>query len=161
MFRVDETMCMGCGTCTGVCAPGAITLVEDTATIDESLCTQCGACLDVCPSGAIREVIVPEVVREPAQPAIRSPSVAPRATGVVASIAALAPVAVDIVSRVAGRWLGPSRAGGRSPVSRLVGGRGRLSMRDPGANGNGIGLGPWRRGRGRGGRGMKRRGRWS
>ena len=162
MFRVDDAMCAGCGDCVGVCAPGAITLIEDTATIDDSLCTECGACQEVCPSSAIREVIVPEVVREPVRVATRQRPLAPRAAGVVASIAALAPVAMDIMSRLADRWLGPARTGTGVPGQRPRGGDRKISMRGPGAPGDGLGQGIGRRGRGRGGRGRGtgRRGRW-
>lgn len=53
--KVDQSMCIGCGACTGVCPAGAIKLNNDKAEVDEATCLDCGACTGVCPSGAISQ----------------------------------------------------------------------------------------------------------
>lgn len=52
--KVDENVCIGCGTCTGECPVEAIAL-EDTAKINADVCIDCGACQAACPVGAIDE----------------------------------------------------------------------------------------------------------
>lgn len=52
-YRVDGTLCNGCGACFEACRFGAIRDSSASFSIDEALCERCGACLDVCPSGAI------------------------------------------------------------------------------------------------------------
>lgn len=54
--KVDESKCIGCGACTGVCPAGAVTLNGDgKANVDEGSCLDCGACVGVCPNGAISQ----------------------------------------------------------------------------------------------------------
>jgi heterodisulfide reductase subunit A len=56
--RVDETLCVGCGTCVESCPFQAISMVDrdgalSVSSIDESLCKGCGNCAVVCPAKAI------------------------------------------------------------------------------------------------------------
>jgi len=50
--QVDETVCVGCGTCETTCAFAAIR-VKDKAGVVWEACMGCGACEGKCPSGAI------------------------------------------------------------------------------------------------------------
>ena len=45
--------CIGCKKCEKTCASGAITVLNNLATIDYSLCTGCGECAKNCPVGCI------------------------------------------------------------------------------------------------------------
>ncbi len=54
MYRVDETICTGCGACMDACPVEAIQLVAGRARIDDALCIDCGSCARACPQGAIR-----------------------------------------------------------------------------------------------------------
>ena len=67
-YKIDESLCTGCGLCVNVCPVSAITL-SDAAHIDIGLCTGCGVCINLCKKGAIIEVpdeMVPENVSVPA-----------------------------------------------------------------------------------------------
>ena len=57
--RVDTELCVGCGTCSGFCQFGALSLNGATVTVDTVLCMGCGACVPKCPEGALA------LVREP------------------------------------------------------------------------------------------------
>ena len=52
-------LCMGCGTCAGVCPLGAVEMVHDqrrgvyVPRVDDNLCNQCGLCYQVCPGHAV------------------------------------------------------------------------------------------------------------
>jgi electron transport complex protein RnfB len=46
--------CLGYGDCVRACKFGAITVVNQKATVDPARCTGCGACAAVCPKGVIR-----------------------------------------------------------------------------------------------------------
>ena len=61
-YKINESLCTGCGLCVNVCPVSAITL-SDTAHIDINTCTICGACANVCKKGAIIEV-PDEIVQE-------------------------------------------------------------------------------------------------
>ena len=55
---VDETKCRACGTCEGVCAYKAVSMVEISpgilkARVNPMMCKGCGGCGAVCPTGAI------------------------------------------------------------------------------------------------------------
>jgi len=51
---VDQSKCLGCGACTGVCPVGAIAIdASGKAAVDASKCVGCGACAGVCPAQAI------------------------------------------------------------------------------------------------------------
>ena len=55
--EVDQDLCIGCGTCEGVCQFHAITLDENggglVARIDRELCMGCGVCANHCPQEGI------------------------------------------------------------------------------------------------------------
>ena len=54
--KVDQSVCLGCGACTGVCPSGAINLNgEGKAEVTEDVCVDCGACVGTCPAGAISQ----------------------------------------------------------------------------------------------------------
>ena len=50
---VDTDRCIGCGTCTRICAHEGPVIKDGKATIDHSRCVGCGRCLAVCPRDAI------------------------------------------------------------------------------------------------------------
>jgi len=50
---VDETACLGCGTCTERCPFGAIYLPADVAVVDVGRCLGCGLCVPTCPAESI------------------------------------------------------------------------------------------------------------
>jgi NAD-dependent dihydropyrimidine dehydrogenase PreA subunit len=56
---VDEKRCTGCGLCTDVCVPDAISVLNGVARVEQSLCVGCEACLSVCPTGAILSLTEP------------------------------------------------------------------------------------------------------
>lgn len=62
-----QTKCIGCASCDGVCAAGAI----QRGIIDRNKCVQCGACTYACPVGALtlygREVTAAELAEEAAR----------------------------------------------------------------------------------------------
>ncbi len=50
---IDEELCLGCGTCVGVCPYSAVELTEEgTARVNEALCRACGSCAAACHGGA-------------------------------------------------------------------------------------------------------------
>ena len=53
-YKIDNTKCIGCHTCMGICPVAAITIGPDgKCIIDKSKCLSCGTCAAVCPVGAI------------------------------------------------------------------------------------------------------------
>lgn len=50
---VDPELCIGCGSCTRICAHGAPVVTDRKAFIDHDKCVGCGRCLAVCPKDAI------------------------------------------------------------------------------------------------------------
>ena len=68
MAKVNEDICVGCGTCTEKCTVGAIVLnANDKAHVNKDRCIGCGLCAHFCPQGAIsllegmRKVYVPPI----------------------------------------------------------------------------------------------------
>jgi Fe-S-cluster-containing hydrogenase component 2 len=52
---VDDNVCIGCGSCIGVCPVEAIHMSDSqTAYVDAAECVGCGGCADTCPTGAIQ-----------------------------------------------------------------------------------------------------------
>ena len=52
---VEESDCVGCGTCRDRCQMEAISLNDlDLAEVDRNLCIGCGNCVYICPEQAIR-----------------------------------------------------------------------------------------------------------
>ena len=56
---VDAGLCMGCGTCAGVCPAGAVAMCPDHRTgelrpvLDRGACTNCHVCAEVCPGTGV------------------------------------------------------------------------------------------------------------
>jgi len=54
--KVDQSVCIGCGACTGVCPTGSINLNDEGhAECNQDTCVDCGACQGTCPVGAINQ----------------------------------------------------------------------------------------------------------
>lgn len=51
--HVVSDMCIGCKSCTKVCAHTAVTVADKKAVIDHDKCVGCGRCIGVCPKDAI------------------------------------------------------------------------------------------------------------
>jgi Fe-S-cluster-containing hydrogenase component 2 len=114
MIFIDEDRCTACGLCLDACSQGAIALGESGATIDQDLCTGCAACLTACPQGAIYEVEAAPVpmaaVSREAQPiqgtlARWQPTLIRARPAIASTLAAAAPLALDVVSGLVRRWL--------------------------------------------------------
>lgn len=50
---IDESKCIGCGSCLSACPFGAINMDGGCAACDETSCVLCQSCLSACPVGAI------------------------------------------------------------------------------------------------------------
>ena len=57
LAEVDETACIGCGTCVSVCQFAAITVTDDLAQVTFEACMGCGVCEAHCDQDAIRLVL--------------------------------------------------------------------------------------------------------
>ena len=51
--KVNQEHCKGCSMCVQVCAPGALSLEDETARLDPEKCVGCAACFLACRSGAL------------------------------------------------------------------------------------------------------------
>ena len=51
---ISREMCTGCQICVDECCVGAILMDGDVAFIDETKCIRCGVCHGVCPNDAVR-----------------------------------------------------------------------------------------------------------
>jgi Fe-S-cluster-containing hydrogenase component 2 len=69
VVQINQEECIGCGACMDVCRPGAISLVDNKATIDPHRCRQCQVCVSACPAGAIAVVEQPSAQAVGASPA--------------------------------------------------------------------------------------------
>lgn len=50
---INKENCTGCGKCTEICPPEAISLQNEIACIESDLCEECGFCIAECPVEAI------------------------------------------------------------------------------------------------------------
>ena len=56
-FKVDKSICVGCGACVQVCPYDAIKIDKDgKSIIDQKKCKKCGLCKEICPMNAIQEI---------------------------------------------------------------------------------------------------------
>ena len=57
MIRVDETLCITCGSCIRACPGGLITKEQFPVPIADGwdLCIDCGHCVSICPTGAMNQ----------------------------------------------------------------------------------------------------------
>lgn len=51
--EVDQSLCVGCGACTRICAHSAAVVTDHKASIDQDKCVGCGRCIGVCPKDAV------------------------------------------------------------------------------------------------------------
>ena len=61
--KVDEDICIACGTCADNCQFGALIMGDIMMAVDEAKCMGCGVCVDKCPQEAIsldRDLSKPE-----------------------------------------------------------------------------------------------------
>lgn len=54
-YKIDDSICIGCGLCEGECPVGAIAPSGDVYAINADECLDCGACAGSCPQEAISE----------------------------------------------------------------------------------------------------------
>lgn len=50
---VDQSLCVGCGACSRICAHSAAVVTNRKASIDLSKCVGCGRCIGMCPMDAV------------------------------------------------------------------------------------------------------------
>lgn len=50
---VDQSLCVGCGACTRICAHSAAVVTNKKASIDLNRCVGCGRCIGACPMDAV------------------------------------------------------------------------------------------------------------
>jgi ferredoxin len=55
VYRIDLSLCVGCGACAGNCPISAIEQVDDKYEINPKSCVGCGACESVCPINAVSQ----------------------------------------------------------------------------------------------------------
>jgi nitroreductase/NAD-dependent dihydropyrimidine dehydrogenase PreA subunit len=57
MIKVDESLCIGCGSCIRTCPAGLITKKDFPVPIETGwdFCIDCGHCVAVCPTGALHQ----------------------------------------------------------------------------------------------------------
>jgi len=61
---VDESKCVGCGTCVEICQLDARKIVNGKAKVNPYLCVGCGACYFACPNNATKMVKRPKEILE-------------------------------------------------------------------------------------------------
>lgn len=59
--KACKNACIACKKCEKACPSGAITVIDNLATIDYSKCTHCGACVGECPTGCLKTVFFPNI----------------------------------------------------------------------------------------------------
>jgi len=135
MFYVDRKKCNGCGLCAEACPQQAIRVSGKAALIDQELCAGCGACREVCGNNAIYEVevISPAAARVAGRPRVPEEKAGPailkekgKGATLPAALAALAPVVIEGLAALAGRWVTSGKGPGGK---RGAGGRGRRCKR--------------------------------
>ena len=52
---VDQSVCVGCEACVGVCPTSAISMDGGKAHVDSDTCVECGAFVATCPVSAISQ----------------------------------------------------------------------------------------------------------
>ena len=52
---VDQSVCVGCEACVGLCPTSAISMEDGKAHVDGDTCVECGACVATCPVSAISQ----------------------------------------------------------------------------------------------------------
>lgn len=52
---VEQSVCVGCEACVGVCPTSAISMDGGKAHVDSDTCVECGACVATCPVSAISQ----------------------------------------------------------------------------------------------------------
>jgi ferredoxin len=55
IYRIDPSLCVGCGACAGNCPISAIEQVDDKYKINPNSCVGCGACESICPINAVSQ----------------------------------------------------------------------------------------------------------
>ena len=58
-MEINESKCVGCGTCQGSCFVDAIKIVDGRAQIGEE-CRGCGRCVEACPENAVT-ITIPDL----------------------------------------------------------------------------------------------------
>jgi ferredoxin len=160
MIVIDEVRCTGCGVCLSLCPQEAIVLEAAKAEIRPELCIGCGVCISACPERAIQDSDLAPAVqpspgrleREPVLTALPSrvepaptehrpvkivhapPLVLESRPAVAAAAVALGPFAIELLGRLAERWVARSslpdqRVRGREYVSCGPGDRRRRGWR--------------------------------
>ena len=54
-YKIDENVCISCGSCAGECPTEAISAGDNSYVIDADKCISCGTCVYQCPFGAIMD----------------------------------------------------------------------------------------------------------
>ena len=52
--KINEEVCVGCGSCASTCPMEAIAPAGDKYAVNADACVDCGACESACPTGAIQ-----------------------------------------------------------------------------------------------------------
>ncbi len=59
--KACKNACIACKKCEKTCPNGAISVVDNLATIQYEKCTNCGACVKECPTGCLKTVFFPNI----------------------------------------------------------------------------------------------------